>query len=415
MASPRPDVADLLDVAVPAGSTVLVVSDLHLPPERSEVSGRSCRTLTERISADPGPLTVVLAGDVVELLGFSEATATEILRAHDDLCAALLAVTERGGQVVYVIGNHDGDLAWDVKSFDAVRELTGARLCLEADLVLDGGRRVRVEHGHQLDPYNCFHDPRNSLDKPLGHHIVREVIPRLELLGKGWIDGAHEMADPTDFPSFVASRMAYRKLVRHLWWVLAIPIVLMVLVRIPFIVSFRSKYPDTNRWVHDSVILGYGALIDLVVIAALVAIMARRAWLSISALALDERGYGQNNAAHQRAADLVADGYHGFVSGHTHHPELRATGRGFYANSGSCTAVVEGLGGRFGLPPAYVRTQQICWVEMAGDEISLVSARVGLPGSTRLERFAASGRKNPHQDCPTRVASWPAGPDWPAG
>jgi UDP-2,3-diacylglucosamine pyrophosphatase LpxH len=413
MASPRPDVADLLDVAVPADSTVLVVSDLHLPPERTDVSGRSCQTLAERISADQGALTVVLAGDVVELLGFSEATATEILRAHDDLCAALLTVAERGGQVIYVIGNHDGDLAWDVKAADAVRELTGARLCLEADLVLDGGRRVRVEHGHQLDPYNCFHDQRNALDKPLGHHIVREVIPRLELLGKGWIDGAHEMADPTDFPSFVASRMAYRKLARHLWWVLAIPIVLMVLLRIPFIVNFRSSHPDTNEWVHGGVVLGYGALIDLVIIAAMLAVIARRAWLSISALALDERGYGQNKAARQRATDLVADGYHGFVSGHTHHPELRATGRGFYANSGSCTAVVEGLGGRLGLPPAYVRTQQICWLELSGDGVALVSARVALPGATRLERFAASGRKNPHQNVPCRVAIWPAGPDWP--
>jgi UDP-2,3-diacylglucosamine pyrophosphatase LpxH len=413
MASPRPDVADLLDVAIPASGTVVVFSDLHLPPERTDVSGRSCRTLAERLNADPGPLTVVLAGDVIELLGFSEATATEILRAHDDLCGALLAVAERGGQVIYVIGNHDGDLAWDIKSFDAVRELTGARVCLEADLVLADGRKIRVEHGHQLDPYNCFHDPRNPLDKPLGHHIVREVMPRLELLGKGWVDGAHEMADPTDFPSFVASRMAYRKLSRHLWWVLAIPILIMVLLRIPFIVNFRSSHPDTNRWVHGSVYLGYGALIDLVVIVALVAFMARRAWLSISALALDERGYGQNQAARQRAADLVADGYHGFVSGHTHHPELRAFGQGFYANSGSCTAVVEGLEGRFGLPPAYVRTQQICWLEMSDAGATLMSARVALPGATRLERFVASGRKNPHSDEPTRVASWPAGPDWP--
>jgi UDP-2,3-diacylglucosamine pyrophosphatase LpxH len=128
----------------------------------------------------PEPLAVVLAGDVVELLGFPESTAGDILRAHDDLSAALLAVTERGGQVVYVIGNHDGDLAWDVKAADAIWELTGARLGLEADLILADGRKVRVEHGHQLDPYNCFHDPRNALDTPIGHHIVREVIPRIE-------------------------------------------------------------------------------------------------------------------------------------------------------------------------------------------------------------------------------------------
>jgi len=416
MPAPRPEIPDLLDVVIPPGGKVITVSDLHLPPVRTDVSGRSCETLVRHLSEEAGALTVVLAGDVVELLGFPEATATDILRAHEDLCAALLAVTAGGGQVIYAIGNHDGDLAWDVKAADAVREMTGARLCLSADLILDGGRKVRVEHGHQLDPYNCFHDPRNALDTPMGHHIVREVIPRIEWLGRGWVDGAHEMADPTDFPSFVGSRLVYRKLGRHLWWLIAIPLVILIVVRVPVVTSFRSRYPDTDVWVHRGEILGYGAIADLVMLAAVVAILARRAWLSISTLALDERGYGQNHAARQRAADLVADGYHGFISGHTHHPELSATAAGFYANSGSCTSVVEGIGGRFGLPPAYVRNQQICWVEIAGGsevQAELVSARVELPGATKMERFVAR-RRNPHSDSPVRVASWPAGPDWPA-
>jgi UDP-2,3-diacylglucosamine pyrophosphatase LpxH len=429
MPSPRAEIADLLEVAIPPDGTVITISDLHLPPVRTEVSGRSCQTLAQvltpggRPPGDPpdwggspppqAPLTVVLAGDVIELLGFPEATATDILRAHEDLCAALAAVTARGGQVVYTIGNHDGDVAWDVKSADTVREMTGARLCLAADLILADGRKIRVEHGHQLDPYNCFHDARNALDTPIGHHIVREVIPRIEWLGRGWVDGAHEMADPTDFPSFVASRLVYRKIVsRHLWWLIAIPLLLLLAARIPEFTAFRSRYPDTDVWVHRAEILGYGAVVDLIILAALVAVIARRAWVSISALALDERGYGQNDAARQRAADLVADGYHGFISGHTHHPELAATGAGFYANSGSCTSVVEGIGGMFGLPPAYVRNQQICWVEITAGQAELVSARVELPGATRMERFVAH-RRNPHSMTPVRVASWPAGPDWP--
>ena len=318
-----------------------------------------------------------------------------------------------GGHVIYAIGNHDGDLAWDVKAADAVRDMTGATLCLSADLVLAGDRKVRVEHGHQLDPYNCFCDARNPLDTPIGHHVVREVIPRIEFLGRGWVDGAHEMADPTDFPSFIGSRLVYRKLGRRLWWLIAIPLVILLLVRIPEFTAFRSRYPDTDVWVHRAEILGYGAVADLIVLAAVIAILARRAWVSISALALDKRGYEQNHAARQRAVDLVADGYYGFISGHTHHPELAATADGFYANSGSCTSVVEGIGGRYGLPPAYVRNQQICWVELAAGQAELVSARVELPGATRMERFAARGR-NPHADTPVRVASWPAGPDWPA-
>jgi UDP-2,3-diacylglucosamine pyrophosphatase LpxH len=412
MASPQPDVAELLDVPILPGGTVLAVSDLHLPPQRTDVSGRSCEILASRLAAQAGPVTVILAGDVIELLGYPQATAAEILREHEDLCSALTAVTERGGQVVYAIGNHDSVLAWDVKAADAVRELTGARLCLAADVVLADGGRVRVEHGHQLDPYNCFHDPRNCLDTPLGHHIVREVLPRVEWLGRDWLTGAHEMADPTDFPSFVGSRLVYRKLVRHAWWLLLLPVVLLILLRIPEIVALQSRYPDTTRWVHGSETLGYGAAVDLVVVAAVIAVLARRAWTSISNLALDERGYGQNRAARQRAADLTGDGYRGFLSGHTHHPELRAAGGGFYANTGSCTTVVESIGTRFGMPPAYLRTQQICWVEIAGGRVELMSARIELPGATRLERFAAAGH-GAFSATPARVASWPAGQDWP--
>ena len=412
MSAPRPDIADLLEVEVPPDVKVITVSDLHLPPVRTDVSGRSCEMLARHLAEEHGTPTVVLAGDVIELLGSPGSTATDILRPHEDLCAALLDVTARGGQVIYTIGNHDADLAWDVKAADAVREMTGARLCLAADLILAEGKKIRVEHGHQLDPYNCFCDARNPLDTPMGHHIVREVIPRIEFLGRGWVDGAHEMADPTDFPSFIGSRLVYRKLGRHLWWLIAIPLVILVLVRIPEFTAFRSRYPDTDVWVRRGEILGYGAIADLVVIAALVAILARRAWVSISALALDKRGYQQNQAARQRAADLVADGYHGFISGHTHHPELAASAGGFYANSGSCTSVVEAIGGKFGLPPAYVRNQQVCWVEVTAGQAELVMARVELPGATRMERFVAHGR-NPHSDTPARVASWPAGPDWP--
>ena len=181
---------------------------------------------------------------------------------------------------------------------------------------------------------------------------------------------------------------------------------------LPELGRVQNRYPDAGRWLRDGEILGYGAAVDVVLLALVIAVLLRRAWTSISALALSSRGYGQNSAARERADELIAQGYTGYLSGHTHHPELRAHGDGFYGNTGSCTSVVEAIGGRLGLPPAYVRNQQVCWVEMAGEEVSLVSARVELPGATRLERFVARGR-NPHSDTPVRVASWPAGPDWP--
>ena len=128
MAPPQPDVADRLDVTVEPDGKVIAVSDLHLPPERSIVSGRCCEVLARKLAAETGTLTVVLVGDVVEMLANPGATARDILDAHDDLCRALAAVTERGGQVIYTVGNHDGDLAWDLKTATAVRELTGAQV-----------------------------------------------------------------------------------------------------------------------------------------------------------------------------------------------------------------------------------------------------------------------------------------------
>jgi UDP-2,3-diacylglucosamine pyrophosphatase LpxH len=422
--SPRPDVADQLDVPIEPGGTVIAISDLHLPPERTTVSGRSCEMLARRLDAESGHLTVVLVGDIVELLAYPGRAAADVLEAHEDLCQALVAVIARGGQVVYTVGNHDVDLAWDLKAATAVREATGATLCLAADLVMPSGQKIRLEHGHQVDPYNCFHDPRNPLDTPLGHHIVREVMPKLERIGRDWLNGAHEMADPADFPSFIASRLVYRKLVRHLWWVVLAPIVLFALV-LPWIGRIGSRYLDAGRWLHDGEVLGVGALVDIAILGLVIGIVARRTWLNLSGLALAGRGYSQNSAARERADALIAEGYAGYLSGHTHHPELHAHGQGFYGNTGSCTSVVEAIETIFGLPPVYLRTQQLSWLElrpgsaaepgadpMAGCHAQLKSARVELPGATRFERFLARAR-NPHATAPKAIASWPEGPDWP--
>ncbi|MCW2936014.1 MAG: hypothetical protein JWM19_6976, partial [Actinomycetia bacterium] len=89
---------------------------------------------------------------------------------------------------------------------------------------------------------------------------------------------------------------------------------------------------------------------------------------------------------------------------------------GFYANSGSCTSVVEAIETGRGRPPVYLRTQQISWLELTasadGFAATLKSARVELPGATRAELFMVAGR-NPHAAVPCAVATWPDGPCWP--
>jgi len=50
-----PDVPDLLDVLVPAGPPVLAISDLHLPPRRTDDSARTCGVLAARLAASRAP------------------------------------------------------------------------------------------------------------------------------------------------------------------------------------------------------------------------------------------------------------------------------------------------------------------------------------------------------------------------
>jgi len=50
MPATRPEIPDLLEVDIPPGGQVITVSDLHLPPVRTDVSGRSCEMLARRIA-----------------------------------------------------------------------------------------------------------------------------------------------------------------------------------------------------------------------------------------------------------------------------------------------------------------------------------------------------------------------------
>jgi 3',5'-cyclic AMP phosphodiesterase CpdA len=186
------EVHDHLDVEVPLGGRALVVSDLHLAAPSTAASRQSVRELAEALEGWAGPGVLVLLGDVVELLlGDNAADPSPALAAHPRFTAALTRFSdEPGRRILYVIGNHDGRLAWDAAAARTIAAATGAALCLSADLrfaTAAGLRTVRVEHGHRLDPSNSFADPRNPLDIPLGHHVVREALPALE--GAAWLSG----------------------------------------------------------------------------------------------------------------------------------------------------------------------------------------------------------------------------------
>jgi lysylphosphatidylglycerol synthetase-like protein (DUF2156 family)/UDP-2,3-diacylglucosamine pyrophosphatase LpxH len=417
-----PLVPDLVEVDVATGGRVIVVSDLHLARETTAASVAAATELAQTVESWTGPGLVVLAGDCFELLEGSNADPRPALQSHGRLTSALAAFSRREGRRILCLpGNHDGRLAWDANAVRGITELTGAEMALAVELHISTGSRVRdvrIEHGHQLDPANTFTDPRNPLDTPLGHHLVRDLLPSLDASpgGSTWLTGIEELADPFAFPRFLASRLAYRRLGRHAWW-LVLPFLLAVILKVPLSYTL-TRWTGVSEWSHRLMVIGIGAVLDVFFMALVAAIAVRRTWRAFSGVALSSRGLQQNDAARDRARTLVSAGGAGLITGHTHHPELTHLGEGFYANTGCGTVVIDECPARLGslgLPPVFLSHRELSWVELeAGAElhVRLLHARVDLPDGTVLER-AMARRVKAFDPRPTVVATFPHGESWP--
>ncbi len=255
--TPAAVVEDLLPVDVPLGGRVLVISDLHLGPVATPTSSIATNELAQAIEAWTGPGLLVFNGSCLELLGDGGGGGpAAALAAHPRLTAVVKAFAEAPGRrVLYLPGARDGRVAWDAKAAGVLRSALGADITLAAELIIDTGagpRRVRVEPGHRLDPLTRLDDPCNPAESPLGHHLMCEVLPALHESAsppappargrEGWLSGLDSLDDPASFPRFLASRLTYRRLGRYAW-VLALPLVAAVLLRLPFAVVRQAHQP----------------------------------------------------------------------------------------------------------------------------------------------------------------------------
>ena len=387
-------VPDLIRLEVGRGDRVVVVSDLHLPPAATDVSARAADELAELLDGFREPGMLVLAGDAFELLAAAPDVAA-IMDAHPQFTAAVKRfAADPGHRVVLTPGNHDGQLAWDEESVTLLRDRLGLTdVGLACDLAVstgDGSRLIRVMHGHQFDQYNAFDDPRSPVDTPLGHHVVRQVLPKLVsrdhpgslLEGVRWCNG-----DPG---AFLGSRLLYRMVAGWLWW-LAVPfaaaLVLRFLTFVPGVRPLLSHHAE--RW-----LIVFGILVfAIALIAAITGIATMlRVNRALANASVGERGdaAAHNATVRAEAARLISAGYAGLITGHTHEPELSQVGDGFYANTGCATEVVRARKARFRLPAPFLAVRRLSMVELRAEAVlsvslSLAERAVGRPSP--LERL----------------------------
>jgi len=394
----RPSVPDVTHLAVPAGSRVLVTSDLHLRDRPTEASRWSVGSVLAELEAWEGPGTLVFAGDLIELWAGEAPDLGRSLDAHPEFAPAVSSFAAGEGRtVLYLVGNHDGRVAWDDAAIEVAVARLGCRVALAAEIEIDGvpGSTVRMEHGHVTDPANRFEDPRDPYASPLGQHIVQEFLPSFSQVQGDTLDGVDTLADPRTFPAFISSRLFYRKAALESLWLL-VPVALILLFRLPLAYALwdgrLERLRPFSRWLF---IVDLAVIANVVIGTVVVVVLIRRWWKTASSVVAEQRGGEQNDNTRALAADLVQRGYAGLVCGHTHHAELTALASGFYANTGSGTKVLDRVEAHFGFPSVFLPRIQVSWVILTAEgssppwRVSLVQGRRPLPDARRLERWFA--------------------------
>jgi lysylphosphatidylglycerol synthetase-like protein (DUF2156 family) len=416
----------------------MVASDLLLTAEATPSSTAVSSELARALDTWDGPGILIIAGNLFDLTGgrSPREAARESLEAHPALGRAFtrfLAVDER--RVIRQIGTHEPGYDTDPETLGAMAA-GGVEQLGPVDLHLQTATGVRVEPGEHAYASGCS-GPETEFDpaadaKPgvIGHSAAgrgwRSLAAR-STEDAPWLVGLSRLSDPSALSRFVVSRTLYRRLGRYAWWLLA-PFVVAGLLRVavtPWVLGhLGSGLPARAiRHAHQAdlgdqiVIAAAVALIVLAVLTLVLGLLSRRMWSILGGGALEtvRSESGANDTARDAGRRLVGRGYAGLITAATFQSELTHLGVGFYANVGATAEVVEEHAGRLGLPPVFVHSQRVSWVELeTGAELHarMLLARNELPSPSVLERMIRRGRSSRSLH-PAVVASYPMGDSWP--
>ena len=428
-------------VDVPLGQRVMVVSDLLLTPRPTPTSLAVTAELARALDTWDGPGILIIAGNLFDLTG-SVAPLTESqqsLAAHPALEGALRRfLTTEDRRVIRQAGTHESGYETDPDSV-AAAAARGVEQRGPVDLYLHTAtevRVVRVEPGEHAYATGCSgaeteFDPAADAKPgvvgptPAGRGW-RTLAARADR-DAPWLLGLNRLSDPSALSRFVVSRTLYRRVGRHAWWLL-VPFAVAALLRVA-VTPWVEAHIGTGlpakaiRHAHQAdlgdqiVVALVVALVVLGVLALVLGLLSRRMWSILGGGTVNEvqTQAGANDAGRDAGRRLVGRGYAGLVTAATFQSELTHLGAGFYANVGATAEVVEERRAKLGLPPVFLRSQRVSWVEIepgARLHVRMLLATNDLASPSVLERLVARwrGGRSLH---PTLVASYPMGDSWP--
>jgi UDP-2,3-diacylglucosamine pyrophosphatase LpxH len=455
---------------LPEDTLIVFVSDSHIggdPGCDGFESPAELEALFEELAALECPVELILAGDFFDFLqigevpeGTNRASVTMSRPEYADLFASLKDFRSREGKrVVYLPGNHDAEMWWNpeiqetLKAAGLVDEFAYSYL---ATIETGGERRiVYCEHGNQLDPVNVVEDYSDSLDTPLGHHVVMDFTRRVAPFGEvspGLDLSEIKMVYPlVAIPAWVAGRYFYDFVGKVVAYLLLPLLFAYALYRTAAYLMSLSQgggigSPGTSGElprIHELFLdLGVFGLVILLVFAVFFVVIRHVVRRTLKAVSPGrttrgaEPRYSPAEASRRKVEEIVKGKARPpmsasldpttvdvFVSGHTHLPSLyeveREDGRRCaLVNSGCWLRQLQPVSPHLKGPPVFVSKFVLTHVRVRAEKGVLRAELWEKPkpagqSLTRLERLISLGRRPP-QPGPDTTARLIASSELPA-
>lgn len=419
---------------------IIFLSDSHIGGDAGHDIFESPEELTallDEITALPGPVELVLAGDFFDFLEIGEVpegedrAAMTIARPEYRALFAALRRFAAGPahHVVYLPGNHDAEAWWNpaiqatLRGNGLVHEVV---LAYAARFASQPERIIYCEHGNQLDPANAITDYDDPLDTPLGHHIVtditRRIVPAGAAGGNQALRDINKVYPLVAIPDWLAGRLFYELLTQIGRWLL-LPLLLaytafrvvasLVAAGQDAPLSFWESPPSLAGGQQWFIEIGYNAALLLTAFAVCVVVIRRLTARAVESTSEHLPGLDQSAVTKIRGlldSDRplpMSNGLTGrdislIVTGHTHAAALsevtrRTSTTALVINSGCWLRQLRPVPAHFGAPSVFVSTFVLTHVRvfLDGGTIRAELWEQPKPARRRLrlaERIATLGR-----------------------